>query len=132
MNHHYRYMSIKFKIKNGYSLEPLTPETMKLLGSTGNKITKDKNGENVPHLEITEVALVHCNIVNNDYQQDSRVLYTFVPNKPFGSLLEISPTNHIFLKAFNSEYDEIIAWFTNQNSQPLEIEDRIDLTMVVK
>ena len=78
---------------------------MKLLGSTENKITKDKNGENVPHLEITEVVLVHCNIVNNDYQQDSSVLYTFVTNKPFGSLLEISPANKIFLKAFNSEYD---------------------------
>ena len=66
---------------------------MKLLGSTKNEITKDKNGENVLHLEITEVVLVHCNIVNNDYQQDS---YTFGPNKPFGSLLEISPTNHTF------------------------------------
>ena len=76
---------ITFRIKNGYSLELLTPETMKLLGSTENKITKDKNGENVPHLEIREVALVHCNIINNDYQQDSRVLNTFVPNKPFGS-----------------------------------------------
>ena len=123
---------ITFKIKNGYSLELLTPETMKLLGSTKNKITKDKNGENVPHLEITEVILVHCNIVNNDNQQDSRVFYTFVPNKPFGSLLEISPTNHIFLKTFNSEYDEIKVWFTDQNSQPLEIEDRINLTMVIK
>ena len=92
---------ITFKIKNGYSLELLTPETMKLLGSTENKIIKDKNGENVPHLEITEVVLVHCNIVNNDDQQDSRVLYTFVPNEPFGSLLEISPANHIFLKTFN-------------------------------
>ena len=81
-----------FKIKNGYSLELLTSETMKLLGSTKNKITKDKNGENVPHLEITEVILVHCNIVNNDYQQDSRLLYTFVPNKPLGSLLLISLT----------------------------------------
>ena len=76
---------VTFKIKNGYALELLTKETMKLLGSTENKITKDKNGENVPHLEITEVVLVHCNIVNNDYQQDSRVLYTFVPNKPFGN-----------------------------------------------
>ena len=123
---------ITFKIKNGYSLELLTPETMKLLGSTENKIIKDKNGENVPHLEITEVVLVHCNIVNNDYQQDSRVLYTFVPNKPFGSLLEISPTNHIFLKTFNSEYDEIKVWFTDQNSKPLEIEDKINLTMIVK
>ena len=53
---------------------------MKLLGSSKSKITKDENGENVPHLEITEVILVHCNIVNNDYQEDSRVLYTFLPN----------------------------------------------------
>ena len=86
----------------------------------------------MPHLEITEVVLVHCDIVNNDYQQDSRVLYTFVPNKLFGSLLEISPTNHIFFKIFNSEYDEIKVWFTDQNSQPLEMEDRINLTMVIK
>ena len=93
---------ITFKIKKGYSLEILTKETMKLLGSTDNEITKDKNGKNVPYLEITEVALVHCNMVNNDYQQDSRVLYTFVPNKSFGSLLYISPFNHIFLKTFNS------------------------------
>ena len=123
---------VTYKIKNGYSLELLTSETMKLLGSTENKITKYKNGENVPHLQITEVVLVHCDIVNNNYQQDSRVLYTFIPNKPFGSLLEISPTNHIFLKTFNSEYDEIKVWFTDQNSQPLEMEDRINLTMVIK
>ena len=68
---------VTFKIKDGYSLELLTPETMKLLGTTGNKIIKDKNGQNVSHLEITEVVIVHCNIVNNDYQQDSRVWYTF-------------------------------------------------------
>ena len=105
-----------FKIKNGYSLEILTKETMKLLRSTKNKITKDKNGENLPHLEITEVVLVDCYMVNNDYQHDSRVLYTFVPNKSFGSLLDISPSNHIFLKTFNSEYDEILVWFTDQNS----------------
>ena len=123
---------VTFKIKNGYSLELLSSETMKLLGSTENEITKDKNGENVPHLEITEVALVHCNIVNNDYQQDSRVLYTFVPNKPFGSLLEISPANHIFLKTFNSEFDEIIVWFIDQNRDALEIEDRVNLMMVIK
>ena len=67
--------------------------------------------------------MVHCDIAINDYQQNSRVTYTFVPNKPFGSLLEISPTNHIFLKTFNSEYDEIKVWFTDQNSEPLEIED---------
>ena len=76
--------------------------------------------------------MVHCDIVNNDYQQDSWVLYTFVPNKPFGSLLEIFPTNNIFLKTFNSEYDGIKVWSTDQNSQPLEIEHRINLTMVIK
>ena len=84
------------------------------------------------HVQITEVILVHCNIVNNDYQQDSRVLYTSVPNKPFGTLLDISPTSHIFLKTFNSEYNEIELWFTDQNSKPLEIEDRINLTMLIK
>ena len=77
---------------------------MKLLGSTESKITKDKNGENVPHLEIVELVLIYCNIVNNNYQQNYRILYTFVPNKPFGSLLEISLPDHIFLKTFNSEF----------------------------
>ena len=73
--------------------------------------TKDESGENAPHLEITEVVLVHINIVNNDYQQDSRVLYTFVPIKSFGQLLNISPKNFIFLKAFNSEFSDIEVWF---------------------
>ena len=123
---------VTFKIEDGYSLELLAPETMKLLGSTKNKIAKDKNGENIPHLEITEVVLVHCDIVNNDYQQESRVLYMFVPNKPFGSLLEISPTNDIFLKTFGPEFNEIKVWFTDQNSQPLEIEGRINLTLIIK
>ena len=87
---------ITFKIKSRYYLELLTPETMKLLGSTESKITEDKDGEIVPHLEIVELVLVYCNLVNYDYPQDSRILYTFLPNKPFGSLLEISPSNHIF------------------------------------
>ena len=95
---------ITFKIKSGYYLELLTPETKKLLGSTVRKINKDKNGENLPHLEVVEVVLVHCNLINNDYQQNSRILCTFVPNKPFGSLLGISPPNHVFLKTFNSEF----------------------------
>ena len=86
----------------------------------------------MPHLEITEVGLVHCNIVNDDYQQETRVLYTFVPDKPFDSLLEISPTNHIFLKTFNSEYNEIEVWFTDQNSKTLEKEEGTNLTMVIK
>ena len=84
------------------------------------------------HLEIVELALVHCKLVNNDYQQDSRILYTFVPNKPFGSLLEISPTNHIFLRTFNSEFQEIKVWFTDQTSKPLEVEDKINLTLITK
>ena len=123
---------ITFKIKNGYYLELLTPETMKLLGSTESKITKDKNGENVPHLEIVELVLVHCNLVNNDYQQDSRILYTFVPNKTFGSLLEISPTNQVFLKTFNSEFQEVKMWFTDQTSKLLELEDKINITLIIK
>ena len=104
---------------------------MKLLGSTENKITKDKNGENVPHLEITEVVLVHCNIVNNDYQQDSRVSYILVPNKPFSSLLEISPTTSIFLRTFNLELKDIEIWFTDQNCKPFEIEHIMNLTLVI-
>ena len=86
----------------------------------------------MPHLEIVELVLVHCNIANNDYQQDSRILYTFVPSKPFGSLLEISPTNHIFLKTFNSEFQEIKVWFTDQANKPLEVEDKINLTLIIK
>ena len=98
---------------------------MKLLGSTESKITKDKNGENVD-------LLVHCNLVNNDYQRDSRILYTFVPNKTFGSLLEISPTNHVFLRTFISEFQEINIWFTDQASKPLEVEDKINVTLIIK
>ena len=106
---------------------------MILLGSTENKITKNKNGENVLHLEITEVVLLHCNIVNNnDYQQDSRVLYKFVPNKPFDSLLEISTKNLINLKTFHSEFEAIEVWFKDHNGQPLELEDRINLTQAIK
>ena len=82
----------------------------------------------MPHLEITEVVLVHCNIVNNDYQQDSRVLYTFISNKSFGQLLDISPKNFIFLESFDSEFSYIEIWFTNQNSKPLEIEEKINIT----
>ena len=93
---------------------------MKLFGNTGNKITKDENNESVPHLDITQVVLVHFNIVDNDYQQVSRVLYTFIPNKPFRSLLlKIAPTSFILLKIFNSELQEIKVWFTDQDIQPL-------------
>ena len=117
--------TITFTIKNGYIFELSPSETMILLGSTENRITKDKNGEKAPSLEITEVVLFHCNIVNMDYQQDSRVLYMFAPNKPFGSLLEISPGSHIILKTFNSEFQTIKVWFTDEKIQPLEIEKSI-------
>ena len=123
---------ITFKIKNGYYLELLTPETMKLLGSTESKITKDKNSENVPHLEVAELVLVHCNLVNNDYQQDSRIFFTFVPKKSFGSLLEISRTNQVFLKTFDSGFHEVKVWFTDQTSKPLELEDKTNITLKVK
>ena len=123
---------ITFKIKSGYYLELLTPETMKLLGVTVSKINKDKNGENVPHLEVAELVLVLCNLVNNDFQQDSRILYTFVPNKTFGSLLEISPTNYVFLKTFSSEFQEVKIWFIDQTSKPLEVKDKINVNLIIK
>ena len=103
---------------------------MKLLGSTKSEITKYENGKNVSRLENTELVLIHCNIVNNDYQQDSRVLYTFVSNKSFDQLLNISPKSFIFLKTFNSEFSYIKVWFTDQNSKLLEIEDKISITLV--
>ena len=95
---------ITFNIMTGYSLELIASQTMKLLGSTKSKITKDENGKNVTNLEITEVVVVHCNIVNNDYQGDSRALYTFIPNKSFGQLLNISSKNFIFLKTFTPKF----------------------------
>ena len=105
---------------------------MKLLGSTESKINKDKNDGNVHHLEVVELVLVHCSLVNNDYQQDSRILFTFAPNKTFGSLLEISPKNQFFLKTFNSEFQEVKMWFRDQTSKPLELEDKINITLIIK
>ena len=92
---------VTFSIKTGYFLNLLTPETIKLLGNSKSKITKGRNGENLSHLEVAEVVLIHCNSVNNNYRQDLRVLYRFVPRKLFGQLLDISPTNFIFLKISN-------------------------------
>ena len=103
------------------------PETMKLLGSTKSKITKDKNSENMSHLEITKIVLIYCNIANNNYQQNLRVLYTFVHNKSFGQLLDILPKNFIFLKTFNSEFSYIKASFTDYSSKLLDIGDNINI-----
>ena len=104
---------------------------MKLLGSTKSKITKDENGGNIPYLEINKVVLIHCNVVNNSYQQNPRVLHIFAPNNSFDQLLDISPKNFIFLKIFDSEFSHIEVWFTDQNSNPLEIEDKINIPSVI-
>ena len=96
------------------------------------KITKDENGKNVPQLEITEVVLIHCNIFNNDYQLNSRVLCTFICIKSFGQLLDISPKKIMFLKTFDSEFSYIEVWLTDQNSKLLEIEDKINITLVIR
>ena len=111
--------SITFGIKVGYYLELLTTETVRLLGSTKNKLIKDENGKNVSRLEIAEIVLVNCDIVNNDYQEDSRVLYTFVLNKSFLQLLDNSLKRFIFSKTFNSESSSIEDWFTDQSSKLL-------------
>ena len=118
---------IVFEIKTGYKLELLSEETMKLLGSTSNTIDKDKNSEIVPKLENVEVVLVHCNLVNNSYQQHSRVLFTFVPNKQYGQLISISPHSLVFLKTMNTEFLEIEIWFTDQNNNAPEIEDNVNI-----
>ena len=122
---------IKFKIRIGYYFELLTPETLKLLWSTRSEIIMNENSTNVPHLEITEVVLVYCNIVRNNYRHDWRAFYIFVPNKSFGELLDTSPKNFIFLKTFNSEFSRIEVWFTDQNFKLLEIEDKINFTLVI-
>ena len=122
---------IVFKIKTGYKLELLSKETMKLLGSTSNIIDADKNSKNAPRLENVEVVLVHCNLVNNSYQQHSRVLFTFVPNKQYGQLFSISPHSLIFLKAMNTEFSEIDVWFSDQNNNALEIEDNVNISLII-
>ena len=98
---------IVFKIKSGYKLELLSKETMKLLGSSTNTIDGDKNSELVRKLEIVDLVLVHCNVVNNSYQQALKVLFTFVPNKKYSQLITISPETLIMLKTVNTEFSFI-------------------------
>ena len=93
---------------------------MKLLGSTKKVVDKDTNGD-VPKLESVEVVIVHCNLVNNNYQQTSKVLFTFVPNKQFEQLINISPHSLTMLGTANTEFSFIEVWFTNQNSGPIEL-----------
>ena len=122
---------IVFKNKTGYKLELLSKETMKILGSTSNITDKDKNSDTVPKLENVEVDLVHCNLVNNSYQQHSRVLFTFVPNRQYGQLISISPHSLVFLKTMNTEFSEIEIWFTDQNNNALEIEDNVNISLII-
>ena len=122
---------IVFKIKSGYKLELLSKETMKLLESTKDIIDADKNSENVPKLENVDVVLVHCNLVNNAYQQHSRILFTFVPNKQHGQLISISPHSLVFLKTMNTDFSEIEIWLTDQNKNALEIEDNVNISLII-
>ena len=122
---------IVFKKKTGYKLVLLLEETMKLSGSTKDTIDPDKNSENVPKLENVEVVLVHCNLVNNSYQQTSRVLFTFVPTTQYGQLISISPHSLIFSKTMNTKFSEIEVWFTDQNNNALEIEDNVDISLII-
>ena len=122
---------IVFKIKTGYKLELLTPETMKLLGSTKNDVDSDKNSENVPKLELVKVVLAHCNLVKNDYQHSSKALFSFVPNKQSGQLINISANTLTMMNTINTEFSFIEAWFTNQASKAIEIEDNVNLALII-
>ena len=122
---------IIFKIKSGYKLEWLTPETMKLLRSTEKVVDKDKNGEHEPKLDSVEVVLVHCNLVKNDYQHTSKVLFTFVPNTEFGQLINISSHPFTMMNTVNTEFSSVEAWFANQAGKALEIEDNVNLTLII-
>ena len=121
---------IIFKIKTGYKLELLTPETMKSLGSTKKAVYKDKDGETVPKLESVEVVLVHCNLVKNDYQQTLKVLFSFVPNKQFGQLINISPHSLTMMNTVNTEFSNVKVWFIDEASKALEIENNVNLTLI--
>ena len=122
---------IVFKIKSGYKLELLLKETMKLLGSSKSVIDSDKNSELVPKLESVDLVLMHCNLVNNNYQKASRVLFTFVPNRSYGQLMTTVPHPLIMLKTVNTEFTFVEVWFTDQDNKPLEIEDNVNITMII-
>ena len=119
-----------FKIKRGSKLELLSKETMQLLGSSNKDIDENKDREIVPKLEIVEVVLLHCNLVNSHYQQTSKTLYTFVPNNQFGELIAITPHSPTMLKTTNAEFSFIEIWFTDQNNRPLKIEDNVNITLI--
>ena len=123
---------IIFKIETGYKLELLSPDTMKLLESTKKYVDQDKNGEDVPKLESIEVVLEHCNLVNNNYQQVSEVLLTFVPNKQFEQLNTIALRSLTMLNTTITEFSYVDAWATDQNSTQTEIEDNSNMTLIIE
>ena len=104
---------------------------MQLLGSSKKGIDKNKDGEIVPRLETVEVVLVHCNLVNKNYQQTSKVLFTGAPNKQFGQSITITSHSLTMLKITNAEFSFIEIWFTDQNNKPLEIEDSVNITLII-
>ena len=122
---------IVLKIKTVYKLELVTPETMKLLGTTKKDVDKDENGEHLSKLESVEVALVHCNLVKNDYQHTSKVLFTFLPNKQFGQLINISPHSLTIMNTVSTEFSFVEVWFADQASKALEIENNVNLTLII-
>ena len=120
-----------FQIKYGYKLVLQMPETMKWFGCTKKLLNKTKIEEKVSSLEVVEVVLVQCNLKDNQNRQKSKVLYTFTPNKYCAYLLNVEPSSLLFLKTNNTEFDEIIIAFTDQNGRPLEIEDKVNLTLLI-
>ena len=104
---------------------------MELLGSTKKDIDEVRNGEIVPKLESVEVVLVHCNLVKNDYQHASKVLFTFIPSKEFGQLIYISPHSLTMMNTVNTEFSYAEVWFTDQASKATEIEDNVNLTLII-
>ena len=104
---------------------------MRLLGSSSDTIDGNKNSELVPKLESVDLVLVHCNVVNNNYQQAFKVLFTFVPNKKYGQLITVSPETLMMLKTVNTEFLFIEIWFTDQDNRPLEIEDTVNISLIV-
>ena len=119
------------EIKTGYKLELLTPETMKSIEKGKKDSEKDKEGENVPKLEYVEVVLVHCNLVKNDYQHASKVLFSSVSNKQFGQLINISPHSLTMMNTINTEFSFVEVWFTDQVSKALETEDNVNFTIII-
>ena len=104
---------------------------MKLLGSTKKDVDADKNSENVPKLESLDVVLVHYNLVKNDYQHTSKLLFTFVLNKKFGQLTNILRDSLTMMNTVNTEFSFVEVWFTDQASKALEIEDNVNLTLII-